>query len=301
MPYVGRFAPSPTGPLHLGSLTTAVASFLHTRQAGGEWLVRIEDVDPPREPPGAAADILRTLEAFGLHWDREVLFQSTRLDAYRAAVGDLLAREAAFLCSCSRKDIEDKSGGARRYPGTCRLRRRHSGATAVRVRVEPKRVRFRDGLQGPIEASVAATEGDYLIFRRDGLPAYHLAVVLDDAFQGVDTVVRGADLLATTAVHLDLQERLGIGPPRYFHVPIVVDGSGRKLSKQTGAAPVGTRYSAAIAAQVLGILGLDPPRALAGAGAAELWSFAIEHWRIAELIERRSIHSLEPDRSRGPA
>jgi glutamyl-Q tRNA(Asp) synthetase len=282
-------------------LTTAVASFLHARQAGGEWLVRIEDVDPPREPPGAAADILRTLETFGLHWDREVLFQSTRFDAYRAAVRDLLTRDAAFLCSCSRKDIHDESGGARRYPGTCRLRTRHTGATAVRVRVDPGLLRFVDGLQGPVEASVDAIEGDYLIFRRDDLPAYHLAVVLDDAFQGVDTVVRGADLLTMTAVHLHLQELLGIRPPRYFHLPILVDGEGRKLSKQTGAAPVGTRYSAVTATRVLACLGLYPPHALAGADAGELWPWAIQHWRIAELIGRRSIHSADPDPSRGPA
>jgi glutamyl-Q tRNA(Asp) synthetase len=299
VPYVGRFAPSPTGPLHLGSLATAVASFLHARQAGGEWLVRIEDVDPPRELSGAAADILRTLEAFGLHWDREVVYQSTRFDAYRGAVRDLLKRDAAFLCSCSRRDIQGKSGGARRYPGTCRLRTHHSGATAVRVRVDPGVVRFIDGLQRQVEANLADTEGDYLIFRRDGLPAYHLAVVLDDSYQGVDTVVRGADLLTATAVHLHLQERLGFQPPRYFHLPVIVDGEGRKLSKQTGAAPVGTRYSATTAARVLAYLGLDPPRVLAGAGASELWTWAIEHWRIAELIGRRSIHSQELDRSRG--
>ena len=290
MAYVGRFAPSPTGPLHLGSLTTAVASYLHARKAGGEWLVRIEDIDPPRETPGAAAAILNTLDAFGLHWDRSVLYQSSRLDAYRSAAEDLLAGGSAFRCSCSRRDVQETTGGSRRYPGTCRSRVTHSGATAIRARVEPGTYTFVDGLQGPIEADVHAADGDYLIYRRDGFPAYHLAVVLDDDYQGVDTIVRGTDLLDSTGAHLHLQRLLGIREPGYLHVPILVDDGGHKLSKQTGAPAVGPSYTAAIAARVLGYLGMPVPPALAKASGPELWSWAVDRGDFAELFGRRRIH-----------
>ena len=290
MSYVGRFAPSPTGPLHLGSLTTAVASYLHARQAGGEWLVRVEDIDPLREPPGAAAEILRTLDAFGLHWDRDVLYQSTRFAEYRAAAQALLDRGIAFRCSCSRKDVEESSGGGRRYPGICRSRTVHAGATAIRVLVEPGFVGFRDGLQGCVEADLSAAEGDYVVYRRDDFPAYHLAVVLDDHWQGVDTIVRGADLLTTTLVHCHLRPLVGLPEPRYFHLPVVSDRRGVKLSKQTGAAPVGVVYSAETAVRVLELLGLEVPDDGRGAPGAELWAWALGQWKIEELIGRQSIH-----------
>ena len=290
MRYVGRFAPSPTGPLHLGSLTTAVASYLHARQAGGEWLVRVEDVDPPREPPGAAAEILRTLGAYGLEWDRDVVYQSTRLPVYRAAAEALLARGAAFRCSCSRKDVEETTGGVRRYPGTCRSRTVHAGPTSIRVQVEPGTLGFHDGLQGRLEVDVHAVEGDYVVYRRDDLPAYHLAVVLDDQWQGVDTIVRGRDLLAMTPVHMHLRQVLGLPEPRYLHLPVLTDGQGNKLSKQTGAAPVGPLYSAETAVRVLELLGLAVPVEARGARATELWGWAIRNWRIEELIGRQSIH-----------
>ena len=196
MSYVGRFAPSPTGPLHLGSLLTAVASYLHARQTRGEWLVRIEDIDPPREVPGAAAAILRTLEAFELEWDRPVLYQSSRLDAYRAIAEQLLASGSAFRCRCSRSEIRaGNDTPSARYPGTCRTRQVPPGDAAIRVRVDPGLVAVDDGLQGNTEVDLSASSGDYVIVRRDGLPAYHLAVVVDDAEQGVTTVVRGVDLL----------------------------------------------------------------------------------------------------------
>lgn len=290
MPYVGRFAPSPTGPLHLGSLTTAVASYLHARQAGGEWLVRVEDIDPLRESPGAAADILRTLDAFGLHWDRDVLYQSTRFAEYRAAAQALLERGVAFRCSCSRKDVVESTGGGRRYPGICRSRTTHVGATAIRVLVDSGIVGFRDGLQGRVEADLSVAEGDYVVYRRDDLPAYHLAGVLDDHWQGVGTIVRGADLLTATLVHSHLRPLLGLPEPRYFHLPVVADRRGVKLSKQTGAAPVGAVYSAEVAVRALELLGLEVPDEARGAQGAELWAWALDHWRIEELIARQSIH-----------
>jgi len=288
--YVGRFAPSPTGPLHVGSLATAVASFLHARQASGSWLVRIEDIDPPREMPGAADEILRTLEAYELLWDGPIVFQSRRLAAYEAARSKLLIGGRAFHCSCTRSELRgDDDGTAGPYPGTCRARTRHERATAVRVRVEPGTERFVDGVQGPIEGKLAATTGDYVIWRRDGLPAYHLAVVVDDADQGVTTVVRGVDLLDSTAVHLHLQRALGLPAPAYFHVPVVVNADGRKLSKQTGAAPVGAAERHRVAAAVLELLGARIPKELRGAPPRELWAWGVANWRIDALRGRREL------------
>ena len=288
MGYVGRFAPSPTGPLHIGSLTTAVASWLHARQQGGEWLVRVEDIDPPREQPGAADAILRTLDAFGLHWDREVLFQSSRLAAYADAVARLLDGGLAFLCSCTRSEVRALAGENAPYPGTCRARVHHQRDTAVRARVEPGVIRFDDGVQGVVENRLDRTLGDYVIRRRDGLPAYHLAVVVDDAAQGVTDVVRGVDLLESTAAHIHLQRALGLPTPRYWHVPVVVDAAGAKLSKQTGA-PGLTTASTAAAVEALAYLGLDVPRELERERPEVLWEWALPRWRIEGLARRTQV------------
>lgn len=293
MNYVGRFAPSPTGPLHLGSLVTAVASYLHARQNGGEWLVRIEDIDPPREVPGAASAILRTLEAFELEWDRSVLYQSTRLEAYAAAAEQLLADGKAFRCRCSRSEIRTANEGeSGRYPGTCRHLRVPPGDAAVRALVEPGRVVFDDGLQGTIETDLAAALGDYVIVRRDALPAYHLAVVLDDADQGVTTIVRGVDLLDSTAAHIHLQGRLGFASSQYYHLPIVVNEHGQKLSKQTGAAGIDWG-DGNIAAAILELLGIEVPRELTTARSGTLWQWALDRWSIASLRDRRQIEQRQ--------
>lgn len=290
MAYVGRFAPSPTGPLHLGSLVTAAASYLHARQAGGRWLVRIEDIDPPREAPGAADTILRTLEAFDLVWDGAVLRQSSRLEAYREAVGALLSAGLAFRCRCSRSDLRSAEGAStRRYPGTCRERHLPPGDTAVRARVEQDTiVAFTDGLQGECSADLSATTGDYVIERRDGLPAYHLAVVLDDALQGVTTIVRGVDLLESTFAHIHLQSRLGVPTPAYSHLPVVVDGRGQKLSKQSGAAAV-EMPGPEVLQRILRILGLDAPRGVTEGPPREVWRWALEHWSIDRLRGRTTL------------
>jgi glutamyl-Q tRNA(Asp) synthetase len=287
--YVGRFAPSPTGPLHVGSLATAVASFLHARQAHGEWLVRIEDIDPPREARGAADEILRTLEAFELEWDAPVVYQSRRLAAYDAAAERLLATGRAFRCRCSRSEIRAANEGeSGRYPGTCRDRQIPPGDAAVRARVDRGLVIFDDGLQGTIETDLAASLGDYVVVRRDGLPAYHLAVVLDDAEQRVTTIVRGVDLLDSTAAHVHLQGLLGLATPSYYHLPVVVNERGQKLSKQTGATAVDTRDGAAAAA-VLELLGLAVPPALAGERPGVLWKWALERWSIDSLRGKREL------------
>lgn len=238
-PYRGRFAPSPTGPLHFGSLVAALGSWLMARQAGGEWLVRVEDLDPPREVPGAAAAQLRTLAAFGLHHDGPVLHQSQRGALYRAALERLLASGDAFACHCSRSALAG-DGGIHRHclPGT----RRDDPAArlpAVRLRVpDGCTIAFDDLLRGPVRQDVAAEVGDFVLRRADGLWAYQLAVVVDDADQGITDVVRGADLLDSTARQILLQQRLGLPTPRYAHLPLVLDGAGRKLSKSLAALPV---------------------------------------------------------------
>lgn len=285
MGYVGRFAPSPTGELHLGTLTTAVASFLHARQAGGEWLLRIEDIDPPREVPGSADSILRTLEALDLEWDRDVLYQSTRLDRYRQSAAALLDAGEAFYCRCSRQQIRALTGSLR-YPGTCRDRSISTPDVAIRLRVEPGRIQFRDRLSGPVEYDIANNEGDFVIVRRDGLPAYHLAVVYDDADQGVTDVVRGSDLLTSTPLHIHLQQRLGLPSPRYWHLPLVTNRAGEKLSKSSGAPPIDLRQRQRAAAKALTLLGLSPPKELSQAPPGELWLWAIPRWQINRVSAR---------------
>lgn len=292
MEYTGRFAPSPTGPLHAGSLVSAVASFLHARQAGGRWLVRIEDIDPPREKPGAADVILRTLEALRLEWDGEVLFQSRRLAAYDALAFGLIDRGLAYWCTCSRSDLR-ALGPAVGYPGTCRERRTPVSDAAIRVRVDHPWPTFTDALQGEVRLAQPECYGDFVIRRRDGLPAYHLAVTADDAEQGVTTVVRGADLLEAVPPQRHLAELLHLRAVDYYHVPIIVNRDGQKLSKQTGAPPVDVSNAAAArrtACEVLTRLGARPPPALVGADPAELWAWAVDGWRIESLrgVERRS-------------
>jgi glutamyl-Q tRNA(Asp) synthetase len=262
---------------------------LHARQARGEWLVRIEDIDPPREVPGAADSILRTLEALELEWDGPVLHQSSRLAAYRAAADGLLASGAAFNCRCSRSEIRaDNEGQSARYPGTCRERHWPPANAAIRARVEPGLLTIADGLQGVGETDLAATSGDYVIVRRDGLPAYHLAVVLDDALQGVTTIVRGVDLLPSTAAHVHLQAALGLATPLYYHLPVVVNEHRQKLSKQTGAQPIAAGESGA-AARVLEQMGLDVPAELTAEPPNVVWQWALARWRIESLRGRREL------------
>lgn len=246
MSYRGRFAPSPTGPLHLGSLVAALASWLDARAHGGVWLLRIEDLDPPREVPGAAQDILATLARLGMVSDEPVLFQSTRGAAYEPAFERLRAAELVYGCACSRKEIEDaiaqRSGWpAGVYPGTCSERpSAPADVRAWRLRVTDKPIAFTDRHAGRYEQDVAREVGDFVLRRADGLWAYQLAVVVDDAAQEVTDVVRGADLLDNTPRQIVLQRALGLPTPRYLHVRVVVNALGEKLSKQTGARALDT-------------------------------------------------------------
>jgi len=225
--YVGRFAPTPSGALHFGSLTTALASWLDARAACGRWLLRIEDIDPMREVAGAADGILRTLEAFGLTWDGEVLRQSTRIEAYREQVDTLLKQGLAYFCICSRKQL----AGFSVYPGTCRNARHERADGAIRLRVPGGVFGLLDPVQGAFYQPLAEAVGDFVIWRKDGCPAYQLAVVLDDIQQGVTDIVRGADLLDSTPRQLYLYQLLRQKPPRYLHVPLLVQADGRKLGK----------------------------------------------------------------------
>lgn len=237
--YVGRFAPSPTGPLHFGSLVAALASYMEARAANGKWLVRMEDLDKPREQPGAADEILHALDRLGLHWDGPVLFQSARRERYRAVVEDLLRRGFVYPCACTRKELEDSAlalDGARIYPGTCRHGLPEGRPVrALRLRTHDAPIGFEDRVQGRIEQRVEREVGDFVVRRADGVFAYQLAVVVDDLDQGVTDVVRGADLLDSTARQIHLQRLLGAPTPGYAHLPVAVNAAGEKLSKQTGA------------------------------------------------------------------
>lgn len=234
----GRFAPSPTGPLHPGSLLAALGSWLLARRAGGRWLVRMEDLDPPREVPGAAAGQLAALEAFGLVADGPVAYQSRRHALYQAAMDALLARGDAFPCHCSRADLAAEGGIHRAcVPGA----RRPDPAIRLRV-ADGTQVAFDDLLQGPMAQDVGREAGDFVLRRSDGLWAYQLAVVVDDAEQGITDIVRGADLLDSTPRQIHLQRLLGLPVPRHAHLPLLVDGEGRKLSKSQAALPVDPRH-----------------------------------------------------------
>ncbi|MBN8474007.1 tRNA glutamyl-Q(34) synthetase GluQRS [Sulfuritalea sp.] len=284
LPYRGRFAPSPTGPLHFGSLVAATGSFLEARSRGGEWLLRMEDVDLPRCSTAAADEILHTLEAFGFAWDGEEVWQSRRGAAYAAALERLRAARRVFPCACTRRELADSAiapDGAAIYPGTCRDGL-PSGRTARswRLRVGDARVGFDDAIQGRIESDLVREAGDFVLLRADGLHAYQLAVVVDDAAAGITDVVRGADLLTSTARQIFLQQCLGFATPSYAHLPVVVNAAGEKLSKQTLAPPLDARHPAQALVAALRFLGQAPPADLALAGVDDVWRWALANWRL---------------------
>jgi len=293
MSYIGRFAPSPTGPLHFGSLVAALASWLDARAARGTWLLRMEDLDKPREQPGASGAILRELDALGLHWDGPVLYQSTRMAAYAAALERLRARGATYPCGCTRSEMTDSAlaiDGARVYPGTCRAGLAPGKtARATRVRTTSEAIQFVDRVQGEIAQSVEKEVGDFVLQRADGVIAYQLAVVVDDAEQGVSDVVRGADLLDSTPRQIWLQRLLGYPTPRYLHVPVALNAKGEKLSKQTGAQPVDGEPHAELLARALAFLGQRPT---AGLTASELLEWSLAHWNAAGIAQVRALGAV---------
>lgn len=275
---VGRFAPSPTGDLHFGSLVAAVGSFLQARSGGGEWLIRIEDIDPPRTVRGAAARQVQTLARFGLHPDRPVLYQSANKTRHEAAVNRLLESGLAFRCACSRRDLP--ASGI--YPGTCRngLPPGRTGRS-VRLRVDDQRVYFHDRICGEQSQQPARQTGDFVIRRADDLIAYQLAVVVDDAADGVTEVVRGRDLLESTGRQILLHRALGLSLPTYLHLPLVVDENGRKLSKSSGDDPICRHPPQHALRLALTVLGHPPPATLPNT--ESIWSWAVAAWNPARI------------------
>ena len=291
--YSGRFAPTPSGPLHFGSIVAALGSRLEARAHAGLWRLRIDDLDPPRVLRGAVDRILRCLEALGFEWDGEVLYQSRRRDAYHAALHRLREGGLVYPCCCSRKDIVEAAvAGAEGpiYPGTCR----HGSASgrparALRVRTAGARVRFEDGVLGAQDRDLERDAGDFVLYRADAVFAFHLASAVDDAQQGMTHVVRGADLLESSARQLWLIRALGFSAPRYAHLPVATDSSGQKLAKQSRAAPVDPSRPAQALWPALRFLGQHPPTELARGSAADIWQWAHAHWRLDRVPRATSL------------
>jgi glutamyl-Q tRNA(Asp) synthetase len=286
--YRGRFAPSPTGPLHFGSLIAALASYVDARAHRGEWCLRIDDIDEPRSRSEAESDILATLERYGFEWDGPIVRQSSRIERYAAALASLRDKRAVYACACTRRDLESAPigcGGERVYPGTCRDGipgdRAIRDDRAWRVRVDHVSIRFHDRLQGAQQQDLAHDIGDFIVRRADGLFAYQLAVVVDDADGGITHVVRGSDLLASTPRQIFLQRELGYPEPRYLHVPIALNASGEKLSKQTRAKPLPRDPLAAL---IAAWRFLDQPLpSPMPSSVAEFLRYAIGAWTPARL------------------
>ena len=290
--YVGRFAPSPTGPLHYGSLVAAVASYLQAASQAGTWLVRMDDLDPPREQAGASDSILQALDIHGFEYPAPV-YQSNRLDRYTEVLEQLLSSGVAYPCACSRKQIHATASFGRAgaiYPGTCRggLPPGVTNPLAVRLRTDNQEVQFSDGLQGPQTCRIESEIGDFLLRRGDGLISYHLAAVIDDAEQAVTEVVRGTDLLDSSFPQVFLQRALGLPQPAYMHIPVVLNARGQKLSKQTHAAPINQEYPVRNIFKCLLFLEQNPPSSLQSAKLDELWAWARQHWNPARLAGQRS-------------
>jgi glutamyl-Q tRNA(Asp) synthetase len=268
----------------MGSLVAAVASFVRARQQGGEWLLRIEDLDPPREQAGASELILRSLETHGFVWDRSVYWQSQRHDAYQSAIAQLKDRQQLYACSCSREQIRRiaQTGIAGLvYPGTCRIRPQRNGPTALRFRLPDCLLSFQDICQGPLFCNPASDVGDVVIRRKDGLTAYVLACVVDDAASGITEIVRGDDILSFTPAQICLQKSLGLSTPAYAHIPVLRGADGNKLSKQFGAPPIDDKAASQNLLAALAFLELQPPVELQGAEVTEIWNWV---WAEASAV-----------------
>ena len=294
---IGRFAPSPTGPLHFGSLLAALASYLEAKTQDGLWLVRMEDLDKPREVAGAANHILNTLEKFGLEWDGEVVYQSQRSELYQEALNQIKAQSLIYQCSCSRKEIADSYNQKPAehgidgliYPGTCRDKSSTFKPYAERIKVKDQNISFNDAIQGKIDQNLANQIGDFVLKRADGLFAYQLAVVVDDHLQGVTHIVRGADLLDSTPRQIYLQQVLGYSTPKYAHIPVASNQAGEKLSKQTLATPIDANNAPNLLINALDFLGQTPPQDLSNYKAQEILAWAMQHWALDKIPKQRSI------------
>ena len=285
-PYIGRFAPSPSGPLHFGSLVAALASYLDARAHQGVWLVRMEDIDPPREPAGAADLILQALEAYGLHWDRDVLFQSQRHAAYDDALAALQQQQKLYPCTCTRKKLAGLNGV---YPGYC-CRVWQGAAPAqphgLRLLCQDESIHFVDRIQGE-QSYTLADLGDFLLKRKDGLYAYQLAVCVDDCFQGVTHIVRGVDLLDSTPRQLYLQSQLAMEHPVYAHIPVITLSDGNKLSKQNHAPAIPLDNPRPTLIKAFRALGLGPAPELQACSISDILAWGVRHWSLDNLMGRK--------------
>ncbi|OJY08293.1 MAG: tRNA glutamyl-Q(34) synthetase GluQRS [Nitrosospira sp. 56-18] len=295
--YIGRFAPSPTGPMHFGSLVTAVGSYLEARSRHGKWLVRMENLDAAREAPGASEEILRMIEALGMEWDGKLMYQNQHDAAYRAALCALENCGLVYPCLCSRKEIADSSIRGIEgpiYPGTCRAGSDKGQTGARRLKTDNNPIEFTDALHGRMQQRLESDVGDFVLRRADGVFAYQLAVVVDDAAQGVTHVVRGEDLLNSTPRQIYLQRLLGYSTPLYMHLPVVTNARGEKLSKQTGAAPLDASRPIPQLMEALRFLGQMPPAELVRANVKTLWEWAISSWKPEAITLRMNIgHDTE--------
>ena len=282
--YQGRFAPSPTGPLHFGSLVAAIGSYLEAKANGGQWLVRIEDLDLPRNVPGATVDILQTLEKLGMAWDGEVIYQSQRHHIYQDALDKLKKNQLIYPCVCTRKEVINTSTPGPSgpiYSGTCRnrLNNENQSNSALRVKTENRLIKFTDALNGIIHHRIDRDTGDFVLQRADGVFTYQLAVVVDDAAQKITHIVRGADLLDSTPRQIYLQQLLGFTTPTYMHLPIVKNDYGEKLSKQTKAAPIDLSNAVPQLIAAMQFLGQRPPVEISGGDIHSFWQWAINNWQ----------------------
>lgn len=295
--YIGRFAPSPTGPLHFGSLIAAVASYCDARKNNGKWLVRMEDLDKPRTVKGAADTILHQLESFGFEWDGPVLYQSQRDNFYNEAFETLKAKQLIYPCTCTRKEIADSSTNIGIegviYPRTCLQQPiKPNAAIAWRIKTDAGKISFADAIQGEISQTLNTDIGDFILKRADGLFAYQLAVVVDDAAQGVTNIVRGADLLDSTPRQIYLQCMLGCRTSNYAHIPVAANIAGKKLSKQTLAKPISGQRAIDLIINALDFLGQRPQSNLRHATLKDIWHWAINHWNIQQIPKTRTIPVL---------
>lgn len=288
--YKGRFAPSPTGPVHFGTLIAAVGSYLQAKKNQGEWLMRMEDVDTTRKVDGADTDILQSLEAFGFEWDGEIIYQSRQTDYYAQALEQLISESMVFPCTCSRKKLAETNSDI--YPGFCRsahlpVKSEH----ALRVLADNINIEFDDAVMGKQRQNIEQQCGDFVIRRRDNLFAYQLAVVVDDALQNVTEVVRGADLLDSTARQIYLQQRLHYPTPDYCHLPLAVDASGYKISKSAGAAKVSLKNREISLIAALNFLGQQAPAELVKSNLDDIWMWAIANWNIKQVPSLKNIQT----------
>lgn len=291
--YIGRFAPSPTGLLHFGSLLTAVGSWLHARQHGGQWIIRIEDLDPPREQAGASDAIIRTLANWGMESDQAIWFQSQRLHHYQGYIEQLLDSQKAYRCYCSRKQVATaglKGPEGWRYNGRCRSRTEQLNQQhCIRFDSRGEDINLDDELQASCTENPEQLYGDFPIQRADGYIAYQLATVVDDQAQHISHVVRGIDLLSSTSRQIRLQQTLGFNTPKYCHLPVVVNDDDQKLSKQTYAQPISEDYEPGTLISVLKLLGANPPKDLQDCDAATLLAWGKDHWKPAELSGKKTL------------